>query len=75
MRGLRGLRGLIREVLDGLEIEGAERPQAFAERRFSGKLNLMLGSDMHQRVALAAAEAGLNITSYLVRLGWPTAQR
>ena len=46
-------------------MEGAELPQPFAERRFWDKLNLRLGSDLHRRVALAAAEAGLSINSYL----------
>lgn len=68
VQALRGLEGLVRAVLDDLESEGVELPQPFAERRFSGKLNLRLGSDLHRRVALAAAEAGLSINSYLVRL-------
>ncbi len=68
IEALRGLEELVREVLDDLETEGAEIPQPLAERQFSGKLNLRLGSDLHRRVALAAAEAGLSINSYLVRL-------
>jgi predicted HicB family RNase H-like nuclease len=62
-----GLEGLVSEVLSDLEAEGAELPQPLAERSFSGKLNLRLGSHLHRRVALEAAEAGLSINSYLVR--------
>ena len=68
IEALRGLEELVRDVLDDLEAEGAEMPQPLAERRFSGKFNLRLGSELHRRVALAAAEAGLSINSYLVRL-------
>lgn len=68
VEALQGLEELVREVLDDLETEGAELPQPLAERPFSGKFNLRLGSHLHRRVALAAAEAGLSINSYLVRL-------
>jgi predicted HicB family RNase H-like nuclease len=33
---------------------------------FSGKLNVRLGSDLHAAVALAAAEAGVSINSWIV---------
>jgi predicted HicB family RNase H-like nuclease len=67
VEALQGLEGLVSEVLADLEAEGAELPQPLAERSFSGKLNLRLGSHLHRRVALEAAEAGLSINSYLVR--------
>lgn len=68
VEALHGLEELVRGVLDDLEAEGAELPQPLAERAFSGKLNLRLGPHLHRQVALAAAEAGLSINSYLVRL-------
>jgi predicted HicB family RNase H-like nuclease len=68
IEALKGLEELVREVMDDLDAEGAEVPEPLAERRFSGKLNLRLGSDLHRRVALAAAEAGLSINSYILRL-------
>ena len=64
---LQQLQRLVGEVLDDLESEGAELPQPLAERSFSGKLNLRLGSHLHRQVAIDAAEAGLSINSYLVR--------
>lgn len=67
VEALQGLEGLVRDILVDLEAEGAELPQPLAERSFSGKLNLRLGSHLHRRVALEAAEAGLSINSYLVR--------
>ena len=67
VEALQGLETLVSDVLDDLEAEGAELPQPLAERPYSGKLNLRLGSHLHRRVALEAAEAGLSLNSYLVR--------
>lgn len=53
-------------MLADLEAAGEDLPQPLADRSFSGKLNLRLGSELHRRVALKAAEAGLSINSYLV---------
>ena len=66
VEALKGLEVLVGEVLGDLEAEGEEVPQPSAERSFSGKLNLRPGSELHRRAALAAAEAGLSINSYLV---------
>ena len=66
VEALQGLQTLVADVLADLEAGGEELPQPLAERSFSGKLNLRLGSELHRRVALAAAEAGLSINSYLV---------
>lgn len=67
VQALQGLENLVSDVLDDLEAEGVDLPQPLAERPYSGKLNLRLGPDLHRRVALEAAEAGLSINSYLVR--------
>ncbi|MGH6691382.1 MAG: type II toxin-antitoxin system HicB family antitoxin, partial [Gammaproteobacteria bacterium] len=39
-----------------------------AERPFSGKLNLRLGSDLHRAAALAAAAEGESLNNWLVRI-------
>jgi predicted HicB family RNase H-like nuclease len=67
IEALQGLEALVSEVLADLEAEGEDLPQPLAERSYSGKLNLRLGSDLHRQVALKAAQAGLSINSYLVR--------
>ncbi len=46
---------------------GEEVPAPFAERAFSGKLQLRLGPDLHRQVAQAAAEAGLSLNAFVVR--------
>ena len=36
------------------------------QRPFSGKLNLRLGAELHQRVAISAARNGMSINSWIV---------
>lgn len=67
VEALQGLEALVVDVLADLEAQGEELPQPLAERLFSGKLNLRLGPDLHRRVALDAAEAGMSINTYVVR--------
>lgn len=67
IEALQGVERTVDGILDDLEAEGEQLPQPLAERSFSGKLNLRLGSDLHRKVALEAAEAGLSINSYVVR--------
>lgn len=67
VEALQGLEAIVADVLSDLEAEGEELPQPLAERSFSGKLNLRLGSELHRKVALEAAEAGLSINSYVIR--------
>jgi predicted HicB family RNase H-like nuclease len=48
-----------------MEAQGEAVPQPLAERSFSGKLNLRLGPELHRRVALDAAEAGMSINTWV----------
>ena len=50
----------IDDYLAWCEEEGVE-----PRRPYSGKLNLRLGSDLHQRVALMAAEEGVSLNSWI----------
>ena len=50
----------IEEYLASCEEDGVE-----PRRPFSGNLNLRLGSDLHQRVAVSAARNGMNINGWI----------
>ena len=52
----------IDEYLASCEEDGIE-----PRRPFSGKLNLRLGPDLHQRVAQSAAESGLSMNSWILQ--------
>ncbi|MCY4354892.1 MAG: type II toxin-antitoxin system HicB family antitoxin [Truepera sp.] len=52
----------IDEYLKSCEEDGIE-----PRKPFSGKLNVRLGPDLHQRVARSAAESGLSLNSWIVQ--------
>ncbi|CAB4565086.1 MAG: toxin-antitoxin system HicB family antitoxin [Actinobacteria bacterium] len=64
---LKGLTSLVEEVIKDMSREGEEIPEPWDERRFSGKFNLRLGSELHRNVALRAAERGESINTYVVK--------
>lgn len=66
MDALHGIEALVVEVVADLIAEHEPVPAPIAESHYSGKLNLRLGPDLHRRVALAAAERGLSINTYLI---------
>ena len=52
----------INEYLKSCEEDGIE-----PRKPFSGKLNVRLGPDLHQRVARSAAESGLSLNSWVMQ--------
>lgn len=52
----------IDEYIESCQEDGIE-----PRKPFSGKLNLRLGSDLHQRVARSAAESGLSLNSWILQ--------
>ena len=66
-KALRALVSLVAEVVADLTADGQQAPAPLAERSFSGKLNVRLGPDLHRRVALAAAEAGVSLNTFLIQ--------
>ena len=48
------------EYLESCREDGVE-----PRKPFSGKLNLRLGPDLHQRVARSAAESGISLNSWI----------
>ena len=52
----------IDEYLKACEEDGID-----PKKPFSGKLNLRLGPDLHQRVARSAAESGLSLNSWITQ--------
>jgi predicted HicB family RNase H-like nuclease len=57
------MRRAIDHYLEVCEARGEE-----AEKPFSGKLNVRLGSDLHRAVAVAAAARGESINSWLIHV-------
>lgn len=67
LKALRGIEGVLEDVLADLEAQGEELPLPFAERHYSGKFNLRVGESLHRALAAHAAEEGLSLNQYVVR--------
>ena len=59
--------GLKREFRISLEeyLASCKEDGVEPQRPFSGKLNLRLGTDLHRRVAISAAQNGMSINSWI----------
>lgn len=66
IEALRGLESLVSDVVGDLIEQGEDVPTPLAERPFSGNLSLRLGAELHRKVAVRAAEAGVSINRYVV---------
>lgn len=58
---LRGIRRVVAEVVADLETQGEEVPRPIALKRFSGRFMVRLPPELHRRLALQAAEAGVSL--------------
>jgi predicted HicB family RNase H-like nuclease len=58
---LRGIRAVVTKVLKDLHANGEAIPDALATRRFSGKFMVRVPPEIHRRLAIEAAEAGVSL--------------
>jgi predicted HicB family RNase H-like nuclease len=58
---LRGIRGVIADVVADLQKSQEPIPEPLASRSFSGKFMVRVPPDLHRELAVQAAEAGISI--------------
>ncbi len=58
---LRGIRRLIGEVIADLQATGEPIPEPLASRHYSGKFIIRVPPEIHRRLVLEAAEAGVSL--------------
>jgi predicted HicB family RNase H-like nuclease len=58
---LRGIRGVIADVVSDLKKSQEPVPEPLASRSFSGKFMVRVPPDVHRELAVEAAEAGISI--------------
>jgi predicted HicB family RNase H-like nuclease len=58
---LRGIRSVVAEVVKDMQANGEAIPEALASRRFSGKFMVRVPPEIHRRLAVEAAEAGVSL--------------
>jgi len=58
---LKGIRQVVAEVVADLEANGEPVPEPIAVKRYSGKFMVRIPPELHRRLALEAAEAGISL--------------
>jgi predicted HicB family RNase H-like nuclease len=58
---LSGIRQVVAEVVNDMEASGEEVPVPIAVKRYSGKFMVRIPPELHRRLALEAAEAGVSL--------------
>jgi predicted HicB family RNase H-like nuclease len=58
---LRGIRDVVGEVVADLEAKGELVPEPIATKQYSGKFLVRVPPELHRRLALEAAEAGVSL--------------
>lgn len=58
---LRGIRGVVADVVQDMEASQETVPEPLASRNFSGKFMVRVPPDVHRELAVQAAEAGVSI--------------
>ena len=58
---LKGIRKVVAEVVADLEANGEALPEPLATKPYSGKFMVRVPPDLHRRLVLEAAEAGVSL--------------
>ncbi len=58
---LRGIRQVVAEAVADMKANGEEIPEPLAVRKYSGKFMVRIPPDLHRRLAIEAAEAGVSL--------------
>ncbi|MEI8348390.1 MAG: toxin-antitoxin system HicB family antitoxin [Pseudomonadota bacterium] len=57
---------VIRKVIEDMRANKEEIPEPFSLKPFKGNLTLRVPPEIHRKIALAAAEAGVSINQYIL---------
>ena len=55
---------VVEETIESLEKEGLPLPAPTTDKTYSGKFNLRIGGDLHERLALESIKNGESLNSY-----------
>ena len=65
-KALRGLEGVIKEVIEDMHSTGEPIPVPFVDRIYSGKFNVRVGQEMHRQLVERAAETGMSLNTFVL---------
>ena len=60
-KALEGIRGVVGEVVSDMEASNEPIPEPIATRHFSGKFLVRIPPELHRKLSLEAAEAGISL--------------
>ncbi|GAB6906138.1 HicB family protein [Desulfosarcina cetonica] len=60
-KALKGIRKLVADVVLDMGKNGESIPEPFASRRYSGTFMVRIPPDVHRKLAIQAAEAGVSL--------------
>ena len=60
-KALKGIRKLVADVVSDIVENGESIPEPFASKRYSGKFMVRVPPDVHRKLAIQAAEAGVSL--------------
>jgi len=58
---LKGIRRVVRSCIKDMESNGEAVPSAIATKKYSGKFMVRVPPDVHRKLAIKAAEAGVSL--------------
>ncbi len=65
-QALKQIQLVVGKIIRDMKSEGEEIPEPFSLKPFKGNLTLRVTPEIHRRLALAAAEAGVSINQYIL---------
>jgi predicted HicB family RNase H-like nuclease len=60
-KALRGIRKVVADVVNDMKASGESAPEPLSSRRYSGKFMVRVPPEVHQRLALEAAEEDISL--------------
>ncbi len=60
-KALAGIRKVVADVVKEMEVSGEKTPQPIACKSYSGKFMVRVPPDVHRKLAIQAAEAGISL--------------
>lgn len=65
VEALRGIKRLVREVLDDMRASSEAAPVALADKEYSGNFQVRIPPELHRRLAILAAESRVSLNRFV----------
>lgn len=62
---MQGIKDLVQSAVEDMRANNEPIPEAIADRTYSGTFTLRVPPDLHRRLVLEAAEAGISLSRHL----------